>query len=147
MARQVDFKRYGQELGDILALIELINRYLSVGRRGRAPKSDKAQNDRSLVKVLKNDYSLAESDVNAILKVVAGKKSGKSQAALKPVNETDRASLKKEIDSLVSKIGITIRSNDLKEDDYLRKVKGNLSVRKGKIMSIVHPTREKRVKK
>jgi hypothetical protein len=147
MARSVDYKRYTEELGNILALSELINRYTSGGRRGRVAKASKPQNDRPLARLLKSKYVLSDNDVVGILKIVEGKAAGaarvKSSASL---SDADRAQLKRDIDSLIAKIGITIRAENLSESEHLRKIKGNLSVRKGKILAVVHPTRTPKAK-
>ncbi|MDR2033054.1 MAG: hypothetical protein LBP89_00220 [Helicobacteraceae bacterium] len=148
MARSVDYTRYTEELGNILELSEAINRYTSGGRRRtRVAKAPKAQNDRLLVKLLKTKYALSEGDVGNILKIVEGKAATavktKTSASL---SEEDRAKLKREIDALIAKIGITIRAENLSEVEYLRKIKGNLSVRKGKILAVVHPTRTPKAK-
>ncbi|MDR3347074.1 MAG: hypothetical protein LBN32_00515 [Helicobacteraceae bacterium] len=147
MARVIDYKRYGEELGDILALMELINRYLVVGRPGRAAKGVKAQNDKALVKLLKAQYALSEHEVGEVLKIVAGKKIGAVKAAPERLSDYEKAQVRKEIDTLIDRIGITIRAQNSNDDDFLRKVKGNLSVRKGKIMSVIHQTRERKTSK
>ncbi|GHV07148.1 hypothetical protein AGMMS50229_13370 [Campylobacterota bacterium] len=146
MARVVDYKRYGEELGDILALVDKLNRYLSVGRRGRVAKIDKPQNDKPLLKVLKNDYDLTEQETVAILKSVAGRKSGANKAVAVNLSDSEKTALRKEIDALVARIGVTIRVKSANDEDYLRKVKSNILVRKGKILSIVHQTRERKPK-
>ncbi|MDR2639262.1 MAG: hypothetical protein LBC09_05445 [Helicobacteraceae bacterium] len=147
MARSIDYKRYSEELGNILALSDLINRYSFSGRRTRGSKAPKPQNNRALIRLLKSKYALNESDLGGILKIVEGKIAGGSKAkAAVGLSEADRAQLKKEIDALIAQIGITLREENLSEADYLRKIKGNLSVRKGKILSVVHPTRTPKAK-
>lgn len=141
MRKITDFKRYGEELGDILVLMELINRYLSSAKKSAAKVVK--QSDKPLLKLLKTQYQLSETETEQILALVAGKKAG-GKRAKGAVGETDKAALKKEIDEIIAKIGITIRAQNLTEETYLKKIKANLSVRKGKIMSVLHPTREKR---
>ncbi|MDR0665022.1 MAG: hypothetical protein LBF86_05820 [Helicobacteraceae bacterium] len=147
MARTIDYKRYSEELGNILALSDLINRYSSGRRRTRAKKAPKPQNNKPLVKLLKSKYVLGESDLTGILKIVEGKiaAAAKTKSSVS-VSETDRAQLRREIDALISQIGITLRAENLSEAEYFRKIRGNLSVRKGKILSIVHPTRTPKAK-
>ncbi|MDR0746650.1 MAG: hypothetical protein LBE89_02025 [Helicobacteraceae bacterium] len=152
MARPTGNKRYTDELGDILDLIDHINSYLSIGRRRSTGKAAKAQSDRQLLRLLKSKYHLSENDIGEIQKIVAGKKiittkkTGKITKAATAVSEEDRARTKEQIDALIKKIGITIRASGLNESEFLRKVKGNLSVRKGKILSVLHQTREKKTK-
>ena len=141
MRKISDYKRYGEELGDILALTELINRYLSSGKKSNAKVAK--QSDKPLIKLLRAQYLLSESQMQDILNIVAGKKAGKKQPGV-VVGEADKALLKKEIDDTIAKIGITIRAQNLSEESYLKKIKANLSVRKGKIMSLLNPSREKR---
>jgi hypothetical protein len=152
MARPVSNKRYTDELGDILDLIDHINSYLSIGRGRSTGKAPKAQSDRQLLRLLKSKYHLLENDIGEIQRIVAGKKIvtskkvGKIKAVPSAVTEEDRARTKEQIDALIKKIGITIRASGLSESEFLRKVKGNLSVRKGKILSVLHQTREKKAK-
>lgn len=142
MKKASDYKRYGEELGDILALMELINRYQSAGKKS-ASKALK-QSDRPLIKLLKTQYQLSEAELEGILSTVAGKKVGTKRKGA--VSEADKTALKKEIDETIAKIGITIRAQNLSEEAYLKKIKANLSVRKGKIMGILNPGREKRTR-
>ncbi|MDR1451464.1 MAG: hypothetical protein LBI57_03920 [Helicobacteraceae bacterium] len=147
MARTIDYKRYSEDLGNILALSDLINRYLSSGRKSRATKAPKPQNNRLLTRLLKSKYVLSGSDFGEILKIVDGKAASATRVkAAVGVSEADRVQLKNEIDALIARVGISIREENLNEADYLRKIKGNLSVRKGKILAVVHPTRTPRAK-
>ncbi|MDR2152328.1 MAG: hypothetical protein LBO72_05875 [Helicobacteraceae bacterium] len=147
MARSIDYKRYSEELGNILALSDLINRYTYSGRRTRVAKAPKPQNNKPLVRLLKSKYALSESDLGGILKIVEGKAASAAKIkAVASVSEADRAQLKRDIDALIAQIGVTIRAENLSEIEYLRKIKGNLSVRKGKILAVVHPTRTPKAK-
>ena len=141
MKRATDLKRAGEDLGAIVALMEMINRYMATQKKSgtKTPK----QNDRALLKVLKSQYRLEEGEVAAILDRVAGKKADtkESKAAL---SESDRNALKGEIDQAIAALGITIRESNLDEPTYLKKIKANLSVRKGKLMAQLDPSREKK---
>lgn len=138
MKRAADLKQVGESLGQIVALMEMINRYMASQKRTKTPK----QNDRTLLKLLKKEYELDESQMEQVLSVVSGhKKDAKGSQAL---SEGEKSQLKAQIDEAIAALGITIRESNLDEIDYLKKVKANLSVRKAKLMAQLDPSREKR---
>ncbi len=138
MKRAADLKQVGENLGQIAALMEMINRYMATQKRTKTPKQD----DRALLKLLKKEYQLESGQIDQILSLVAGCKNDSKGA--QPLNEEQKRSLKAQIDEAIDAIGITIREPNLSESDYLKKIKANLSVRKAKLMAQLDPTREKR---
>lgn len=142
MAQVAVYKELGVELGNIAALNEMINNYLAKDKQSKARVA--RQSDRELTKVLKTHYQLNDGELAQIISIVEGKKiDRKSGRVSKPTN-IDYSALKREIDSMIESIGITIRDQSLSEENYLKKVKANLSVRKGKIVKQLHAGREKK---
>lgn len=144
MAYVVTYKELGVELGNIAALTEMINNYLSKDKQSKS-KSVK-QSDRELVKVLKANYSLTSDELEKVLAIVDGKKLNAKKSRLVIPADLDFGALKRDIDSLISSLDITIRDKNLSEENYYKKVKANLSVRKGKIVKQLHAGREKKTK-
>jgi predicted small metal-binding protein len=138
MKRAADLKQVGESLGQIVALMEMINRYMASQKRGKTPK----QNDRALLKLLKKEYELDEAQMEQVLSIVAGHK--KDAKGSQTLSEDEKNQLKAQIDEAIAALGITIRESNLDEIDYLKKVKANLSVRKAKLMAQLDPSREKR---
>lgn len=148
MEKVSTYKQAGVELGNIVALTEMINKYLAKDKKIKTTAKVVKQSDKELTKVLKTKYILSADEVSQILSMVDGKKIVRKKAkATKEVDNTDYAALKRDIDTMVNTLEITIRDKSLSEQNYLKKVKANLSVRKGKLVNQLHSGREKKAKK
>ena len=134
-----DYQKYGQELGEVVALSELLGEYIGFLKSQSKGKRVK-QNDKALVKVLKNEYELSSEETDQILSLVSGKRKGSSVVSSGKADE-----LKNRVNGMIENMGIRIRGAEtMDEVEYLKKVKANLSVRKGKALNMLNPGREKR---
>ncbi|MDR2904978.1 MAG: hypothetical protein LBU73_03385 [Helicobacteraceae bacterium] len=146
-----DNKALASELADLMTLAEKIRLYTATGKKGgrqaKNPGAVKA-GDKMLLRVLKTKYSLNESERAQILSIVAGKQVRKTKTGVvRVLNDHEKGEVKKEIDSLISKIGISIRAQNLSDRDYYRRVAGNVSIRKNKILGQMGNNRPKRRRK
>ncbi|ADU65594.1 hypothetical protein LGV61_04645 [Desulfurispirillum indicum] len=139
-------KRYSDELAKILTLSELISSYLSAVKPKTA-RGAKKQNDKGLTGLLRKEYALSDQEVQSILDAVAGKKKSGTKTT-KSLSSIDVAQLKKDIDAAVAAMGITVRDQgSLSYEQYLRKIKSNLSVRKVKALQVLDLNQGRRTKR